>query len=394
MNGNATRERQTITRRQSAALITSTIIGPGVLTLPRTSTESAMEAGWLSTIIGALLSMIAVMAITQLSRRFPRMTLVQYSAEILGISKSRTVGYVLRLPILLAYAVFWGMGAVLVARVFSEVVITTVLTETPLEIILLTMLVTALVLVMYDVDVLARVNEILVPVILIPVLLIALYSFKSAQLDHLLPIVPQDWMGVLKDALASTYSFLGFEIMTLFLAWSNPDGRLLRSNTLGVAVPGLIYTLIVISGISVFGVDELRLLMWPTLELVKTTEVPGQVLERLESAFLGVWVVAVFTTVGNMYYSTCLLIRESLGLKGHKWLAAVLLPLMYWLALLPPNIHALFDMQSYFGLLGIAVAYVIPVLLLGIAVIRRKGNAGGQTGTDRKKESANGHDPS
>jgi spore germination protein len=159
--------------------------------------------------------------------------------------------------------------------------------------------------------------------------------------------------------------------------------KLLRANLAGIAIPGGIYALIVFSGIAVFGVDELKLLAWPTLELVKVTEVPGLILERMESAFLGVWVAAVFTTSGNLYCATTLLIQKMLGMSGKKsyrLIATILLPAFYWMSLLPQNIHALFQYQRFSGMLGGIVALVVPTLLLAVAMIRGKGvKRGGAT---------------
>jgi spore germination protein len=144
---------------------------------------------------------------------------------------------------------------------------------------------------------------------------------------------------------------------------------------LGIAIPGVIYTLIVIAGISVFGKEELALLAWPTLELVKTTEVPGLILERLESAFLGVWVAAVFTTVGNLYYATALTIKQVFRLKGHRLIACALLPVFYWLSLKPPNIHVLFKYQSIIGYTGGVLAFLLPACLLLLAILRKRGKS-------------------
>lgn len=363
-----------ISSYQSASIVASTIIGVGVLVLPRGVTLYAKQSGWFSIILGMVLSMVAMTIITVLSGRFPGESIVSYSAKILGTKKRSSVGKLLSLPLLLLYVAYWGIGTVIIARMFGEVVITTVLQETPLEIIIITMLITALVLTLYDVEVLARVNEILLPIIVVPVLVIALSSYKSAKLYNLFPFHEgADWGAFFMGALVSSFSYLGFEIMTLFHAHTEQQPSLLRANLAAIVLPGILYTLIVFSGIAVFGVEELSLLTWPTLELVKVTEVPGLILERMESAFLGVWVAAVFTSTGNLYYATSLLIRQILGLKGHRTVAFLLLPLFYWLSLLPQNIHLLFEYQNYVTYLGGILSMIVPALLLLIAFLRKKG---------------------
>lgn len=356
--------------RQSSAIIASTLIGVGVLTLPRVTAESVGEGAWIAAISGALLAMLAMAVIVKLSNRFAGQSIVEFTARILGPAKHPLVGRILGFPLFLAFFLFWATSTALVARTFGEVVITTVLTKTPLEVIISTMLITSFIFVMYNEEVLARVNEILLPIIVIPVLVIALSSLQSARLDNILPLFDGNWTGLLKSIFFTSGSYLGFELMTVFYAHAEPGKKRMTGAMIGIAIPGFIYLLIVISGISVFGVDEMRLLAWPTLELVKTTEVPGLILERLESAFLGVWVAAVFTSVGNMYYATASILRETFKLRSHRWIAVILLPCFYWLSLFPPNMQKLFEYQKWSGYLGIVLAFVVPILLLILSFIR------------------------
>ncbi|WP_079908464.1 GerAB/ArcD/ProY family transporter [Paenibacillus sp. 32352] len=366
----------TMTVRQSSWLIASTIIGVGVLTLPRSSVHYARESGWLSTILGALLSMLAMYIIALLAKRFPYQSVVEYSRSILGSSKYPAVGRILSLLFLLPYYVYWVISTAIVARTFGEVVVTTVLIKTPLEVIIVSMLLVSFVLTLHDVEVLARVNEILFVIIVIPLLGIALSSYQSANLENLFPMFHVSWLNFLKGVASSSTSFLGFEIMLMFLAFTVTTQKIMKASMWGIAIPGIVYTLIVIAGTAVFGVDELELLAWPTLELVKTTQVPGLILERVESAFLGVWVAAVFTTVGNTYYASSLMVRQILRLKGHRLIALIHMPIFYLLAMYPPSTAKLFQYADYLGYFGSLFAFSIPIVLLLLAIVRKKGTGG------------------
>jgi len=368
-----------ITIRQSSALIASSLIGVGVLTLPRRTVETSGESGWIVAIGGTLLAMLALAVIIKLSNRHPGQTIVEYASRLLGPRRYPLIGRIVGFPLFLAYFLFWATSTALVARTFGDVVVTTVLTRTPVEVVIATMLITAFIFVMYDEEVVARVNEILLPIIVIPVLVIALSSFQSARIDNLLPVFDGNWSGVVKGIFYTASSYLGFEIMTIFFADTEQGGKRMIGGMVGVAIPGLIYVLIVISSISVFGVEEIRLLAWPTLELVKTSEVPGLILERLESAFLGVWVAAVFTTVGNMYYATAAIARRTFKLKSHRWIALFLLPAYYWFSLIPQNGEMLLKYGRFISNGGMIIAYFVPVLLLILSFARGGRKRDGQT---------------
>lgn len=374
-NRNSTKK-GVITERQITSIIASTLIGVGVLTLPRVASESMQEAGWISTILGGIIAMASIAVIAKLNMKFPGMTIVKYSRQILGTRKKNDwVGKVLNLPFVLFYTIFLVVVTAAVARTFGEVVVTSVLRETPLEVIILSMILISFVLCWHEVEVMARVNEILFLLILIPILLISLFSFQSARFENMLPLFPVHWNEILLGALSASFAYQGYEIMSLFFGFAEEPNKLMRASLWGVAIPGITYTLIVLSGILVFGSDELQKLMWPTLELVKTTEVPGLILERLESAFLGVWVAAVFTTVANTYYALVLLIRETCGFQivGQRWTAFLLLPLLYWISLLPQNVIEIFNLLTLMGYIGMAFTLGFPLLYLIIAVLRKLG---------------------
>jgi spore germination protein len=366
-----------ISPRQSSSLIASTLIGVGVLTLPRVTASEAQEAAWMATILGAIIAVMVLVVITKIGFRFPKKGIVSYSASILGSDKKKWwfIGRLLSLPIVFILLGYWLTTTAMIARTFGEVVVTAVLRQTPLEVTIITMLLTALLLVMYDVEVLARVNEILLPIIVIPVLFIAFLSFQSFQLEFILPVWPglslrDFFMGV----LLTLFAYQGYELITVFSAYTHITKKTMRLNIIGLLIPAFVYLLIVIAGVSVFGNEELSMLMWPTLELVKVTQVPGLILERMESAFLGVWVAAVFTTTANVYYATTIVTSQFFGLeKYRRWIGLAFLPLLFFLSLQPDNVIALFEWQQYIGYTGLFASFVFPLLLTVIAKIRKKG---------------------
>jgi len=366
---------------QVMSLITSTIIGVGVLTLPRTVTEKAHQSGWISVLIGGMISLAITWMIMKLSQRFHGKNILSAGESVLGSKKNKWLGKVFAFPIAFIFMIYWILMTAGVARTFGEVVVTAVLVKTPLEVTVGTMLFVAFLMVTYDMEVMARVNEILLPIIIIPVLLIAVLSFQSAYFYRLLPLFPLDWIAVFKGVLAGVFGYQGYELMTLIMGNIQSERKEIRRAAMfGIAIPMLVYTLIVIAGTAAFGYEELKNLMWPTLELVKTTEVPGLILERIESAFLGVWVAAVFTTTANIYFAVCYLIKQLLGLKHHRYVAIVMLPALYYLAMWPRNVHLLFEYLTYASYIGFISSLGIPLFLLVIAMIRKQGEKqkGGQ----------------
>lgn len=370
------RDINTFSLWQQTSLIASTLIGVGVLTLPRTTSAKLYEAGWIAPLVGSFWVFLSVWMIAKLSNRFPGKTFIEYSSIVWGSPKNPRLGKWLSLPWVISYLLYLYLSTAIVARVFGEVVVTSVLLDTPLEVIIITMFLLAQMLCMHEVDVLARINELLFPLILFPVLVIAIASFQKAEWNNMLPLYRASGKALFEGIYETVYSFSGYEIMLIFYAYAHDNQSKVKAGFYGIGIATFVYTLIVLAGIVVFGFEELQRVSWPTLELVKTTQVPGLILERLESAFLAVWVAAVFTTVANAYYALVYGLRQLFkkGIQFQRIISALLFIPLFFIALWPQNIVDIFRASSYLGIVSLYLNLGIPFLYLIVIFVRGMGS--------------------
>ncbi|MEJ8547764.1 endospore germination permease [Brevibacillus borstelensis] len=360
---------------QMTSIITSTLIGVGILTLPRTTTEKMLEAGWLAPILGSIFAFFVIWLIAVLSRRFPGLTFIQYSPIVWGGHEHSRLGFWLSLPWILIFIGVLFVSTAITSRIFGEVVVTAVLQDTPLEVIIVSMFVLAVFLCLHELDTLARVNEILFPLILFPVLFIAFASFQKAEWNNILPLIRVPLKTAIMGSFETSYSFHGYEIMLIFFAFAHGDTGKVKAGFYGIGISVFVYTLIVLAGIVVFGYEELQKVTWPTLELVKTTQVPGLILERLESAFLAVWVAAVFTTVANGYYALIYSLRQLLkkGMLFQRIASIVLVIPLFFVAIRPQNIVEIFNVTTFLGYTTVWISVVSPLIHWLIMLYRDRG---------------------
>lgn len=364
----------TFTTWQQFCLITSTLTGVGVLTLPRTATSTMHESGWLATVIGAIIPMVSIGMIAWLSRRFAGLTFIHYSEHILGSKGIPWLGKVLGFPWILLFFAYQFITTAATSRIFGEVVVTSVLLNTPLEVLIVSMFFLSAFLCFHEPEVVARINELLFPLIIFPILFIAITSFQKAEWNNIFPVFSFQWRDLFSSALEMSYSYQGYELMLIYFAFAVPGSNSVKAGLYGVGLAMFVYTLIVFAGIAVFGHDELRRLTWPTLELVKNTQVRILILERLEAAFLTVWVAAVFTSVANTYYAFVSGLRQWLGrgMVFQRIAACVLLIPLLYVALIPQNITQLFSYTSFLGYSGMVVTTVLPLVYFVVAIARGK----------------------
>lgn len=364
-----------ITSKQATTIVASTVIGAGVLTLPRTATEIAHQSAWISMLAGSLAAVFIMWIITKLGLRFPGKTIMEYGGTLLGTKRTARLNRWLALPIQLLLIAMWLVMAIIDFRLFGDVLISTVLPETPIEVIIGTLLVALISYVMVELEVVVRFNELMFPVLLLPIIFISALSFQKVRVTNLLPVVFPDMLGFLQSSADLLFALQGFSIMTVLMAFTQREHNV-KSNIGGVAIPALIFTLLIVASLGMFGYTELQHLMMPTLELTKATNITFLILERLDALFIAVWVVAIFTTAGNLFYTACFSIAQILPVRKEdvtrRWVAVGFVPVAFWSALIPENIFEVSEWTDYIGYVG-AVAYVLIILLYVLAVVRGKG---------------------
>ncbi|MEF3303279.1 GerAB/ArcD/ProY family transporter [Paenibacillus sp. GYB003] len=353
-----------ITAIQAAAILVSTIIGVGVLPLPLFAVRAADSGAPLVTLLGALVAFVGLTLLALLGMRFPNQSIIQYSEHIIG----KWLAWIGSAFII----VFFAVLTALTAREFGEVVVTSVLKNTPLEVTVIVMLLLAAVSTRNDITTFAYIHNYYFPALLGPGLLIVVLSLKNAELINLEPIWGNEPNGMLGGVLTVAALFQGSFILTMIIPAMRRPEKALKASAWGMLIAGGLYVTIVAATVSVFGAEESRQLLWPTLELAKATSLPANILERLDAAFLAVWVTAVFTTLFSSYFLTIHSLSKLLRLRDHRMFSFFMLPIVFIMAMLPHNIIHMYEIIQNVGRIGLFVTIGYPALLLTISLIRRK----------------------
>lgn len=353
-----------VTVTQTIAIVASSIIGVGILPLPLFAVKVADHGAPLLTLLGSLAGTACVLIVAVLGKRFPRQTIVQFSETVIGKWPARVINLIL--------IVFFAMLTAFTAREFGEVVISSVLRTTPLEVTIIIMLFLGAVSARVNITSFAYIHFFYLPFILIPAWVIVFLSMKNAELINLLPVWGNDPHGVIGGILNIANIFQAAFVIAFVIPVMKQPGKAIRASFWGAVIAGTLYTAIAAATVSVFGPEQIRQLLWPTLELAKTTTFPANIPERMDAAFLALWVTAVFTTLLSNYVMTVKAIENLFRLKDYRMLAFFLFPFLFLMAMQPQSILQMYTTIYQVGRWGLALTVGYPTLLLLIAMIRGK----------------------
>lgn len=350
-------------------LMMMTIWEVGLVTIPRRAAQMVGTDAWLTAIVMAPLTVLLVVTITRLGLRFPNQTLIEYAPRIMGPLLGRAVG--------LATMAFWILVTARVARQVGDLIKTVLLDRTPLEVILLVLLLSAAYLSRHGVEPMARVAQIMI-LLVPPFFVMIALSLVEARPENLLPVLSNGPLPILRAAIDVLPQFEGLEIPLMLIPFLKIPGQATRAGVVALTVVGLSGIMIMVAIQTVIGVGDATEVLWPGLLVVQAVELPGFFLERLSTLFTALWIAVTLPTISVNLFLSALSLSRLARLSEQKPFVLPLVPLVFALALTPANLKEVEVFDKALSFLGMIVMVVTPLILLVVAKLRglddRKGN--------------------
>jgi spore germination protein (amino acid permease) len=332
------------------------IIGVGIFSYPRDVAEFVSNDIWLITLIGGIINLFIISMIV---RVFELNGFIPFS-DILNNCFGKILGKVAMISITIGSIVGMALGI----RVFSEVVKIFLLQKTPTEFIIVITLLMVVYLVRDGLHGLVRFNEITFFLMFVPLAVMLLFTIKNADFTNLLPAFQDTSSNYLMALKYIAITYTGLEIIYILLPFLLDEKKANKVAKKGILFTTVIYLSIVILCIAAFGSSQIKTMLWPTIILLKTVNIPGNFIERWEGIVITLWILFYFTSVANGFSLSSYLIKNTIGLDNVKISSLIVLPIVYICSLYPSNIASLYSISSMLTPILMAInILIIPILL-------------------------------
>ncbi|WP_243186807.1 GerAB/ArcD/ProY family transporter [Clostridium muellerianum] len=343
--------------------IVAAIVGIGVFSYPRELASTVGNDGWIVTLLvgvicyGLAYLIYKVVKINNFNRFY----------NLMENNFGKIFGAVLSI-IFAAYTIFsMSIGM----RSFVEVIKMYLLENTPTEFLIMITIITGSYLIRGEIDNLVKFNEITFAIMFLPILLILLLTLNHLDFTNIFPMFMNTPVDYLKGINTAVYTFTGFELMYLFLPFVKNKAGVNKCILKSIGFVTIFYAIIVVFCISIFSKEQTKTLLWPTITMIKSINIPGAFIERWEGIVMAMWVIFYFTTFINYYYFSADIIKDVFRLKDVKLSILIIVPFIYGIAMYPQNISELY----YIGRIGtrifaLYVLIILPLLLLLVNKLR------------------------
>lgn len=341
---------------QLGLIIYLTPIGVGIFTLPAILAKDVETNGWIAIVLGGLFCMLLIYFICDVGKRYSSLGLVETLKFLFG----KVLGTILAIPVFIYYVVFTAMEV----RIFGETTKMYLLFKTPLEYIMVPILILAIILTRNGIEAIARFFEAAFFLIAFTLVLVILIYLPKSDYSNLLPILRVEPLKLLKSVTDSLFSLSGFEVLFLLFPFIRRPEKALKGSLIAISFIVLLYVIVFIQCIARFGVDYTSTLLYPTLSLIKASDVPGAFIEGIEGLLFSLWIVLIFTTIVMLIFAYSIVGSNLIKQKEIKHTAILFLPIIYVICLIPDSIAETFELTDKLVIfLGYYTIILLPILM-------------------------------
>ncbi|MCL6573088.1 MAG: spore germination protein [Bacillus sp. (in: Bacteria)] len=357
-------EKGRISNIQAAMLAITSLTIIGHLILLTLVLDQSKQDGWIAGIIGTFLSLIGIITLAKLAQRFPGLTII----EILFQHYS-WIGKI----IAICYLLYFYIMAILGVRLFGEAY-KIIMSETPLWAFVTVILFLTAYIVYSGLETLGRLNQIMLPVLVIFAIALVFLTLNDKDYGNLLPIMGNGIIPVTKGSLSVMGWFGEFVVLGMVLPYVKQPEKLVKTSIIA-AVITLIFFLGPITGpVALFGPEVAAKMSFPTFSEVRYIQA-GEVLNRFDSIAILFWTVGLMIRISLFFYGLCLGTAQIFKLSTFQ---PLVIPFAWLIGvgamLFAKNFSELteFLFKTYVPL-NIIVGAVFPLTFILWAVVMKKG---------------------
>ncbi|NLZ93556.1 MAG: endospore germination permease [Firmicutes bacterium] len=357
-------EKGKISPRQSSLLLIMALIATSILLVPAITVQQLKQDAWLAVLMGTLWGLVTLYIVCWLGSKHPGQNIYEYTQTLLGKWPGKIVG--------LIYAWTFLRIVAIVIREFGDFMTTSFMPNTPLSVFSISLIFLAAWAVLAGLEVLARMNEFIIILVISSLFFILSLSLNNWDLTRIQPMFTNSLLSIIKVSfIPEVWAADSITLAVIIPFLTRPRQAFAAGTIATLFAQGLLATGI-IAVLAIFGPFLLQITRFPILTFVRAINV-GQILSRFEVLVMVVWVAGVFIKASYYLYCACLGLAQITGLKEIR---PVVLPLgtvaIIWSFSMFENIGELETAVSNPRLAPLLQYLGIPLFLLIVTWLKEK----------------------
>lgn len=356
-------EKGRISALQLALLNVTFIIATADVFLPAFVAEEANQDSWLAVIFGTVSSLAIIAVFLPLGLKYPDKTIIQYSCDILGRPLGKLIGAL--------YTFFFAYISYAVTGELGEIFTISFNPTAPISLYSIVTVIVAAYAVKKGLEVITRINEVLLPFGMLVLFLIAVINMPHMDLKYYLPILYNGIYPVIKGGIL-IQSWLIESVIILQLIPFVKERKKIKRNVifsvifLGIGLQTGVMTIAVLGPLT-------GKLLFPALEYVRYASI-GAYINNLDISIMVVWISGIFVKIALSYYLTTLALSQLFGFSSYKEMVVPVGLALIALSVASSQsiVDFMHELHYIFPFYVFSMAFVLPAILRLVSVIKDK----------------------
>lgn len=358
-------DRRKISIRQATFLFLTIAFTPSIRIIPVYTAERAKQAAWLAPSVGAVMLILLSFIWQAFYRKFKDHSLMDIYSDIMGSFTGKILAVIQLIWMVLLTALY--------VRYFGIRLIGSIYPNMSISIFLVSMLIVIVYTLRYGLATLARLNEIVLPIlggVFYILVILMIPSFKSKLLT---PITYRSILPVLNANIGIMGIMAYFTFLFIFGDKINNKEKIKRMGISASLFLLIALTAIIAITLGAFSYSVVQRTQLPFLTAVKQISL-FNTLERIESVVVATWVISDFVLISFFTICTMRTLKSLFKLSDTKPFISIYMIFIYLLSMFLAN--SVFEMEKlseiFFIPGNIALGFVLPAVVFFIGKIRKK----------------------
>jgi spore germination protein KB len=361
-------EKGKISSLQMAVMMYPTIVATAILSVPSITGKYAKTDLWLSPILASLIGYVTVYIAYKLHQLYPKQTVIQFSEHIIGRFAGKIIGFLILF--------FYIQGTGQTTRAYAEFIVDSFLVNTPISVIMASMVFLCALVVRGGLEGLGRAAELFLPMFIFPILLLIILVSTDLEFKNIFPILEDGITPPTKGAIVPGAWFTEFFLITFLLPFLADRKKGMKYGMMTVFA--VMMTLVVVNLVVLFVLGPATSSkVYPLMQIARYISI-ADFFEHVESVVMAIWIVGAFVKISVFYYAATLGTAQWLNLSDYRpivWPLGILtVSFGFWS--LPNTMELARYNIGAFPPFGLLIQTMIPLFLLVIAVIGKRNRKG------------------
>lgn len=343
-----------ITENQYMAIVQSSMIAIGILTLAKGAAKYAYQDAWISVIIGGIYPIVVVILASFIDKKMNHYNFWQINNEVYG----KFLSYI----IIIVFIAVFSFSQLSIISGYINILHVILVAFIPQYVILITVMLLTLYTAINGLNIVGRLSEIVFYLVIF-LIFVTMSLISQGNIINVMPFF-SSFKNVLSAIPDSLYSYAGVELSYVVISFITNVKNTRKSGIYGVLTVIVSYTVNVFVTIWCIGWEMTSKHLYPSLYVASSVRIP--LIENARTVIMIIWSFVIFRILACELFASSFCLSKATNISYQKSciiITALLIPLSFFLLTVHNRAKIVDKITPYLVIVGLAWGIITSIII-------------------------------